>query len=94
MPRKAKIEKVISLPKECFWVHNGPILSDLKDLHRSLKAEITDEQFAHHVSEGKNDFASWVLDILDDKKCATALKKVKKKSTAYKVVGDCLKNYK
>lgn len=94
MRRKEKPEKTISLPKQCFWVNNGPILGDLNDLHRSLREEITDEQFAYHVNSDKNDFVAWISNVLGDKKCATALKRVKKKSTAYRVVGECIKNYK
>ncbi len=95
MPKKkTKKELIESLPQNCFWVNNGPILSDLKELHLAMKGEITADQFNHHVSKGRNDFAAWVAGVLGDKKCANALNRAKKQDTAMRVLGDCLKDYK
>ena len=90
----SKKELIASLPHNCFWVNNGPILSDLKELYSALRGEITDEQFSHHVNSEKNDFADWIRDTLHDEKCANAVKKVKKKDTVASKVKTCLKEYK
>lgn len=94
MPKKEKKTFISIEPVQHFWVNGGPILSDLKELHKAFKKEITDEQFKFHVNGDRNDFAAWVKDSLGDSKCATALKRAKKKETALKVVGECLKDYK
>lgn len=85
---------VTTLPEHCFWVHDGPILSDLTELRHALQHEITDEQFNHHVSEEKNDFADWIRDALHDGHCATEVASAKKKSTVIKRIDACLKRYK
>ena len=54
MPRgtaKEKKDIVAALPEHCFWVHEGPILSDLRELRASLKKVVSSEQFSHHVDE-------------------------------------------
>lgn len=78
--------------EKCFWVHDGPMLSDLKDLLRSF-SYMTDVQFAHHVTTEKNDFARWVEDILLDSECAKALRKARTQKKATKVVERYLENY-
>lgn len=90
---KKKKDLIAALPNQCFWVHGGPILSDLVELNKALQNSITDEQFKYHVTNDKNDFASWVLNSLGDKKCSNRLSRVKKKGTAQKVVEECLKDY-
>lgn len=49
-----------------FYVHNGAVLKSKEDLLGCLR-NIDDESFNHHVNPEKNDFASWVRDILKDK---------------------------
>ena len=89
-----KKDLVESLPEYCFWVFNGPILSDLLELKEALKHEITDEQFMHHVTGDHNDFSKWVEEALKDSNCAKALRVVKKKKTMVSVIEKCLKGYK
>lgn len=89
-----KKELRIALPQNCFWVHGGPILSDLQELHDGLKKEITHEQFTHHVNGERNDFADWVEGTLGDAACAKSLRAVKRKDTMLKRLEICLKGYK
>ena len=91
---KTKKELQAALPHECFWVNNGPILSDLHELRNALQKEITTEQFEYHVTPQKNDFADWIENVLGDRSCAKTLRKVKKKETALKKVELCLNGYK
>lgn len=90
---KSKKELKAALPDQCFFVHEGPILSDLKELERALRHEMTDEQFAHHVTEGRNDFANWIEFALHDKACANLLRNTTKKGTTLKRVEQCLARY-
>jgi hypothetical protein len=48
-----------------FWCHDGSAFSNIIDLAESLK-NMTTETFNSHVSEGKNDFSSWVYDVVGD----------------------------
>lgn len=84
---------VTTLPEHCFWVHNGPILSDLVELRNALENEITDEQFNHHVTPERNDFAAWIRESLGDGHCATEVESAKKKSTVIKRIDQCLRRY-
>ncbi|OHA25901.1 MAG: hypothetical protein A3C06_00405 [Candidatus Taylorbacteria bacterium RIFCSPHIGHO2_02_FULL_46_13] len=77
---------------KCFWVYQGPVLSNLADLLRALKS-MTDAQFAHHASPEKNDFAAWVEEVLRDSECARLLKKGATLKKATTVVEERLKDY-
>ena len=54
---------------KAFWVNNGPVLQSLRELETAL-VKMTEEQFRHHVDTNKNDFASWIEEVLRDKACA------------------------
>jgi hypothetical protein len=74
-------------PEKCFWVNFGPVLKNLRELQIALASgAISDEQFAHHVGPGRNDFASWVEGALKDPQCAKALRRAKTRRTALKAV--------
>lgn len=62
-------------PDRCFWVHHGPILKNLRELCDALASGISDEQFGHHVTAERNDFAAWVEIVLQDSECAQALRR-------------------
>lgn len=89
---KTKKQLVNAYNEKCFWVYNGPVLSNMEDLCRSL-GSMSDKQFWHHVSRVKNDFAIWVEDVLSDKKCADALRKAATRPAARKAVERALKGY-
>ena len=59
--------------ENCFFVVNGPVLSNLSDLQRAF-TYMADAQFAHHVSKKRNDFADWVELVLLDRDCARSLR--------------------
>jgi CRISPR/Cas system type I-B associated protein Csh2 (Cas7 group RAMP superfamily) len=87
-------ELIKTMPEHCFWVNNGPIIDDLKELRDALRDEITDEQYNHHVTPEKNDFADWILNSLGDSHCATEVRAAKKQKTAASRINECLKRYK
>jgi hypothetical protein len=78
--------------EKCFWVHNGPVLSNLKDLARALDS-MTDKQYSYHVGKDKNDFAMWVEFVLQDKECAGLLSSAGSREKAASIVQRGLKKY-
>ena len=78
--------------EQCFWVHNGPILSNLIEL-RDMLREIQEDVYVHHVDASRNDFAEWVEHVLSDAALAKALRKARDQKDAYTVVVKRLKVY-
>lgn len=81
-------EYITASGEQCFWVNNGPVLADIHDLLRALD-EMTDTQFKHHTSGGKNDFALWVRDVLCHGACAERLANAKTRAAAKKALASC-----
>jgi len=73
-------------PEQCFWIHYGPVLKNLRELRDALAQSVSDAQFAYHVGAGKNDFANWVEAVLDDAACAQALRRAKTRLAALRAV--------
>ena len=90
-PQRKK-ELIHAAPEQCFWVWNGPILRNLLDLDDALRNTISDEQFRFHIT-GKNDFTTWIDQVLEDKMCATAFTKAKNRKGACTVTMKFLKSY-
>lgn len=67
-------------PEKCFWIHNGPIIKNLKELLAALK-KMKKDTFRHHVNKDKNDFSKWVNDVLGNKGLAEDIKKTRSKKT-------------
>lgn len=102
-PTKASTKKVIksktefkalvcAIDGECFWSHDGQILSNLADLSFAI-GSMDDSIFLHHVNDERNDFADWVEQVLGDEECAKALRRSGKKSQAQKIVDLHLSKY-
>lgn len=95
-PKKVSVKTLKPLAQayndKCFWVENGPVLSNLRDLNRALTA-MTEKQYEHHVHSSRNDFAQWVEQVLADKECADSLRKADSRKEASKVVEKFLKHY-
>ena len=65
-------------PQYYFYARDGTVVKSLVDLARAI--ETMDEQsFKHHVTESRNDFASWINDIIKDKSLAGEIKGLKSK---------------
>lgn len=78
--------------EECFWTTDGAVYRDLRELGEAFQ-EMADEVFSHHVTKDKNDFATWVEEVLCDGACAADLRKAKKPATAHKTVIRHLRYY-
>ena len=76
----------------CFWLHNGPALTNLKDLSGAF-SKMTNDQFIYHANKTKNDFASWVEFVLLDPECGSNLKKCNNKASARACTLKALKKY-
>ncbi len=83
-PRKRAAAAVLidAPPDKCFWVNGGLVLKNLRELHDALTQSISEEQFAHHVSGDRNDFARWVEEVLGDATCAKALRRARTRQGA------------
>lgn len=91
--KKTKKVFILAPEERCFWVNNGPVLKNLKDLHKAFKS-ISKEQFVYHAHGKNNDFVLWVEYVLLDEKCAKDLKKAKTQKASSKIVNDAIKKYK
>ena len=72
-------------PEKAFWVNNGPILKNIIELAMAAK-KLTPQQFAHHVSNAKNDFAKWAEDVIRDSELAKKLRHAKTREELADVV--------
>lgn len=61
-----------------FWVYNGPVVKNLNELYSAIQV-MSDDTFAYHVNESKNDFHNWIRDVCKDERLANRLKNLKKK---------------
>jgi hypothetical protein len=77
---------------QCFWVNEGPILSDLMELARALES-MSKETYAYHVHDARNDFADWVEFVLGDTELAQTLRAVPKPKSAQTLIVRRLKIY-
>jgi hypothetical protein len=66
-----------SVPDEKnFWVNDGRVLRNLKDLSVAL-VDMDEDTFKHHVNKEKNDFKNWINDVIGDNKLAKDISKTK-----------------
>jgi len=90
--QKARV--LIEAPHDkVFWLMGGSIIVNLRELRDVLESQISDEQFAHHVGPGRNDFACWVEDVLEDSECARALRESSTREEAARAVTASLVAY-
>ena len=87
-----KIDLTNAQDDQCFWVCNGSILRNIKDLKDSL-SKMDKETFLNHVNKEKNDFATWVKEILEDETLSKKISKNKTVKTMIKTINDRLKKY-
>lgn len=64
-----------NVPEEwqAFWCNHGTILRNYADLAAAF-GDMTPEEFAHHVTGEKNDFADWTESVFGDKTLADKLR--------------------
>ena len=84
--RKNAVRFLSAVPEEyVFRCNDGRVMRDIKELAQALN-DMSDETFAYHVNETKNDFGNWVQDVIGDKALASNLRKVLARTEAVKVV--------
>jgi hypothetical protein len=71
--------------KHRFLLKRGHEISNLEELYDELK-NISDEEFSHHITNDKNDFANWVEDCIGDKHLSDLLREVKEKEKTIDLV--------
>lgn len=75
---------------KAFYVYEGGTIRNLYELAEALSLMKT-ASFNHHVSAGRNDFANWVRDVIDDSVLASGLMLSKGKSQMEKEVRERIK---
>lgn len=79
-------EILANVPGEyVFYLHDGRILRNIEELRDALN-NITEELYAYHVNQEKNDFSNWVKDIICDEKLARDLRKATTRTTAATII--------
>ena len=68
-----------------FWMSDGRVLRNLRDLVNALES-MDEKIFKHHVSGKKNDFAAWIKDVFGETKLATSIAKNKTASSIAKKI--------
>ncbi len=77
---------------QCFWVHDGRILSNLLEFSEALK-NMERGTFEHHVHNDHNDFADWIEFVLGDTELASEIRPLMKSAQTKTVVIRRLKIY-
>ena len=63
-----------------FWLCTNENLRSLNDISDALQ-KATDDVFRYHVNRDKNDFETWIRDIIKDKDLAREIARVKTRDT-------------
>lgn len=64
-----------------FVLQDGRLLKDLKELADALE-HMSEEVFTHHANSSKNDFSSWVRDVLCESELAEDIAKAENQMRA------------
>ncbi len=83
LPESISLDKAEKILSEVhanaeFQLHLGASIKSLYELSEALDI-ISEDSFNHHVTKQKNDFASWIKDVLGDNKLAHQVEKMKKR---------------
>jgi hypothetical protein len=70
-----------------FWCCDGRIFRNMRDLSDGL-ANMSDETFAYHVNDEKNDFSNWLKDVIEDEKLAKDMEASITRQQAAKMVNE------
>jgi hypothetical protein len=54
-------------PEKEFWVTDGKVLKNLRDLESALR-NMSDETFMYHSNQAKRDFSRWADEVIGDDK--------------------------
>jgi hypothetical protein len=73
------------LDEKRFWCQDGKVVKNIKELEKALN-DMSNETFHYHAGEGRNDFSSWIRDVVGDNKLANDLSRAKSRLQASKTV--------
>jgi aromatic ring-opening dioxygenase catalytic subunit (LigB family) len=75
---RKKIQKKLkdANPEKFFILVTGVPVKNLKELAQSLES-MNGWVFDHHVNESRNDFATWISDVLKERKLAQLIRNTK-----------------
>ena len=63
-------KRLADVPAEyAFWCNDGCIIKSMRELKEALE-QISDATYIYHANAEKNDFSTWVKDVLLDEKLA------------------------
>jgi hypothetical protein len=80
-------------PEQCFWINNGPIVKNLKQLPGALR-RMKQDTFMHHVTKDKNDFGAWIKHVIGDVQLANSVSKMKTKKAMIDALNKRIKTLK
>lgn len=72
-------------PDKTFWCHDSRLLRNLDELASGLQ-EMSDDTYWYHVSDEKNDFATWTRDVIGDITLAGNIRRAADRTAAARVV--------
>lgn len=56
-------------PPHFFYVNGGKVIKNLKEFAFMIE-KLSEEEYRHHVTPQRNDFSSWIRDVIGDAKLA------------------------
>ena len=79
-------KRLADVPGEyAFWCNDGRIVKSMRELKEALE-QMGDAIYVYHANAEKNDFSTWVKDVLADEKLAKDLSKSMNRSEAARCV--------
>lgn len=86
LTRAKNLLKIVPL-KDSFWLCTNQNLRSLNTLANSLE-DVNDDVFRYHVNKYKNDFSTWVRDVIGDSDFAREISRIKTKDTLVRKVNE------
>jgi len=72
-------------PEKYFSLHGGGTLTSLEDLFTELQT-MDQRVWEHHTKQGRNDFSTWVRDVMQDRFLAKNIELAKEKDDLLKLL--------
>lgn len=79
--KKTKQKTTDVSPEKSFWLCDGRVFKNLKELGLALE-KMNEGIWKYHVTKEKNDFANWIENVFSEKKLALEIRKAKNAKTA------------
>ena len=87
------VKELGNVPAEsAFVLFNGPKINNLFELAEALES-MKETSFRHHVTGQKNDFSSWIRDIIGDNELAAKIMTTNNRSRMSSIVRDRVEQF-